>query len=47
MKTVEQIIISLLSGLEKLWEKDALIITLILAVIVIEIATIFIKRSIK
>lgn len=47
MKTVEQIIISLISGLEKLWEKDALIITLILTVIVIEIVTIFIKRSIK
>ncbi len=47
MNSIEQIITVIFSTLEKLWEKDALIISLILAVTIIETATIFIKRSIK
>lgn len=47
MKTLEQITYTLLISLEKLWDKDALIIGLVFSVIIIEIIAIFIKKSIK
>ena len=47
MKTLEQIISTFLIALEKLWDKDALIISLITSVVLVEIVAIFIKRSIK
>jgi hypothetical protein len=47
MKTYDNILQTLLSTIETLWEKDALIICLISGVILIEIIAIFIKRSVK
>ena len=47
MKTVEHILSSFLLSLEKLWDKDALIISLITLVILIEIISIFLKQSFK
>ena len=47
MKTLEHMISTFLIALEKLWDKDALIISLIGGVIIVEIVAIFIKRSIK
>lgn len=47
MKTIEQIISTFLLALEKLWDKDVLIISLITSVILVEVSAIFIKRSIK
>ncbi len=47
MKTFDQILSSFFITLEKLWDKDALIISLVGGVIIVEIVAIFIKRSIK
>ena len=47
MKTYENILQTLFSTIEKLWEKDALIIGLLFMVILVEISSIFIKRSVK
>ena len=47
MKIYENILQTLLSTIETLWEKDALIIGLIFMVILVEISSIFIKRSVK
>ncbi|NRH21617.1 mechanosensitive ion channel [Candidatus Gracilibacteria bacterium] len=47
MKPLEQIISTFLIALEKLWDKDALIISLITSIVLVEIVAIFIKRSIK
>lgn len=47
MKTIEQIISIFLNFLEKIWEKDTLIISLVTVVILIEIVAIFIKQSFK
>lgn len=47
MKTIEQIISTFLNFLEKIWEKDTLIISLVTVVILIEIVAIFIKQSFK
>ncbi len=47
MKTIEQIISTFINFLEKIWEKDTLIISLVTVVIVIEIVAIFIKQSFK
>jgi hypothetical protein len=47
MKTVEHILSTFLLSLEKLWDKDALIISLVTLVILIEIISIFLKQSFK
>jgi hypothetical protein len=47
MKTIEQIINTFLIAMDTLWEKDALIIGSIFVVFLIEIISIFIKRSVK
>lgn len=47
MQTITTIFSNIIHSLEKLWDKDAFIISLITGVILAEVIAIFVKRSIK
>ena len=47
MQTITTIFSNIAHSLEKLWDKDAFIISLVAGVVLAEVIAIFIKRSIK
>lgn len=47
MQTITTIFSNIIHSLEKLWDKDAFIISLIASVVLAEVIAIFVKRSIK
>ena len=47
MNTINTILQSLSQAIEKLWDKDSLMIFFILAIIGVEIFAIFVKKTIK
>ena len=47
MQSLENIFSIIVSSIEKLWDKDSLIISVIFVVMLVEMIAIFVKRSMK